>query len=133
MEPLSHLYTMLSEYQSVFKSNNFNHFQTFVQGLIYTPYRGTMTHIYQSTKPPTTYWTLPKFLSRSQWYTDELTSVLIQQVQKVYSKGVYVYDETQSTHAGRHQYGTHFFRNTRYNKRNLHACVNNIQRIYGKI
>ena len=118
MEPLSHLDTMLSEYQSVFKSNNFNHFQTFVQGLIYTPYRGTMTQIYQSTKPPTTYWTLPKFLSRSRWCIDKLTSVLIQQVQKVYSQGVYVYDETHSTHAGRHPYGTHFFRNARYHKRN---------------
>jgi len=64
MEPLSYLDTMLSEYQSVFKYNNFNHFQTFVKGLISTPYRGTMTQIYQSTKPPTTYWTLPKFLSR---------------------------------------------------------------------
>ncbi len=119
MKPLSHLETMLSEYQSVFKYNsNFNHFQTFVQGLISTPYRGTMTQIYQSTKPTSTYWTLPKFLSRSQWCIDELTSILTQQVQKVYSKGVYVYDETKSTNEGRHQYGTHFFRNTRYNKRN---------------
>jgi len=90
MKPLSHLDTMLSEYQSVFKYNNFNHFQTFVQGLIYTPYRSTMTQIYQSTRPLTTYWTLPKFQSRSQWCIDELTSVLTQQVQKVYSKGVYV-------------------------------------------
>ena len=76
MEPLSHLDTILSEYQSVFKSNNFNHFQTVVQGLIYTLYRGTMTQIYKSTRLPTTYWTLPKFLSRSQWCIDELTSVL---------------------------------------------------------
>ena len=57
----------------------------------------TMTLIYQSTKPPTTYWTLPKFLSRSQWRIEELTSVLLQQVQAVYSKGVYVYDETLAT------------------------------------
>ena len=118
MKPVSHLLTMLSEYKSVFKYNNFKHFQTFVKGLICTSHRGTMTQIYQSTRPPTTYWTLPKFLSRSTWCLDELTSVLIQQVQKVYSKGVYVYDETHSTNEGCHQHGTHFFRNTRYNKRN---------------
>ena len=119
MNPLSHLDAMLSEYQSVFKSNNnFKHFQTFVRGLIFTPYRGTMTQIYQSTKPSTTYWTLPKFLSRSQWCIDELTSVLIQQVQKLGSSPVYVYDETKSTNEGCHQYGTHFFKNTRYNRRN---------------
>ena len=48
MRPLSHLDAMLSEYQSVCKCNNFNHFQTFVQGLIFTEYRDTMTQIYQS-------------------------------------------------------------------------------------
>lgn len=119
MKTLFYLGTMLSDYQPVFKyKNNFEHFQTFVKGLIFTPSRGTMTQIYQSTKPSTTYWTLPKFLSRSKWCIDELTSVLTQQVQKVYSKGVYVYDETKSVGEGIHQYGTHFFRNTRYNKRN---------------
>ena len=51
---------MLSDYQPVFKyKNNFKHFQTFVKGLIFTPSRGTMTQIYQSTKLSTTYWTLP--------------------------------------------------------------------------
>ena len=118
MDPLFRLDHMLSEYKPLFKYNDFDHFCAFVKGLIYTPYRGTMTQIYQSTKPPTTYWTLPKFLSRSRWCIDALTSVLIQQVQEVYSQGIYIYDETHSTNAGHHQYGTHFFRNTRYNKRN---------------
>ena len=79
---------------------------------------GTMTEIYQSTGPSSTYWTGPKFLSRSKWRIDEVISVLIQHVQKEYSKGVYVYDETHSTNNGRHQYGTHFFKDTRSNKRN---------------
>ena len=118
MNPLFYLETMLSQYQSVFKYNNFNSFQTFVKGLICTLHRGTMTQIYQSTRPSNTYWTLPKFLSRSKWDIDELTSVLIKQVQEKYSKGVYVYDETHSTHNGTKQYGTHYYRNTRYNKRN---------------
>ena len=97
MEPLLRLYSMLSEYQHLFKYKNFNHFRTFVKGLIKTPHRGTMTQIYQSVNPSTTYWTLPKFLDRSTWCVDDLTSVLTQQVQSVFSKGVYVYDETHST------------------------------------
>ena len=80
MNLLFHLDSMLSEYQPVFKSNNLNSFKTFVKGLIWTPHRGTMTQIYQSTRPSRTYWTLPKFLSRSKWDIDEVTSVLIEQV-----------------------------------------------------
>ena len=87
-------------------------------GLINTRHRGTMTQIYESAKPSTTYWTLPKFLSRGLWCVDEVTSVLTRQVQSVFSQGVYVYDETKSVNEGIHQYGTHFFRNTRYQKRN---------------
>ena len=40
MEPLLRLYSMLSEYQHLFKYKNFNHFRTFVLGLINTPHRG---------------------------------------------------------------------------------------------
>ena len=36
MTPLSHLEDMLSEFRPLFKHNNFNHFQTFVKGLIST-------------------------------------------------------------------------------------------------
>lgn len=90
MTPLSHLETMLSEYQPVFKYYaNFNHFRAYVKGLINTPHRGTMTQIYLSTQPATTYWPLPKFLSRPKWCVDELTSVLTRQVQTTFSKGVY--------------------------------------------
>ena len=118
MDPLFRLEDMLSDFQSLFNHNNFNHFRTFVTGLINTPYRGTMTHIYESGTPSTTYWTLPKFLSRGVWCVDEVTSVLTRQVQSVFSEGVYIYDETKSINEGIHQYGTHFFRNTRYQKRN---------------
>ncbi len=51
MNPLFYLDSMLSQYSSVFKYNNFNHFQTIVKGLICTPHCGTMTQIYQSTRP----------------------------------------------------------------------------------
>ncbi|RKU15601.1 hypothetical protein C6501_06820 [Candidatus Poribacteria bacterium] len=89
-----------------------------MKGLINTPHRGTMTQIYLSTQPETTYWSLPKFLGRSKWCLDELTSVLTRQVQTTFSEGVYTYDETKSINDGVCQEGTHLFINTRYNKRN---------------
>lgn len=118
MNPLLRFEYMLSDYRTLFKSNNFERFQTFIRGLINTPHRGTMTQIYLSTEQSTTYWPLPKFLSRSKWSVDKLTSFLTRQVQNAYGKGVYVYDETHSTNNGLKQFGTHFFRNTRYNTRN---------------
>ena len=121
MNPLFHLDTMLSQYQSVFNYNNFSNFETYVKGLIFTPHRGTMTQIYQSTRPSNSYWALPKFLSRSKWDIDEVTSVLIKQVQEKNNKNdknVYVYDEGHSTTDGTKQHGLHIFRNTRYNIRN---------------
>ena len=96
MDPLFRLETMLSDYKCLFKHNNFNHFCTFVMSLINTPHRGTMTQVYESGKQSTIYWALPKFLYRGIWCVDERTSFLTRQVQSVFSKGVYVYDETKS-------------------------------------
>ena len=118
MTPLSHLEDMLSAFRPLFKHNNFNHFQTFVKGLISTPHRGTMTQVYLSTEQSTTYWCLPKFLSRGAWCVDQVTSSLRLQVQTVYPTGVYIYDESHAVSEGFKQVGTHFFRNTRYQKRN---------------
>ena len=118
MDPLSRLEDMLSEFRPLFKYNNFDHFQTFVEGLINTPDRGTMTQVYLSTDPSTRYWCLPKFLSRGVWCVDQVASSLRCQVQRVYGTGVYVYDESYTTTNGTQQVGTHFFRNTRYQKRN---------------
>ncbi len=39
-------------------------------------------------------------------------------MQNAFSEGVYVYDETHASNNGLKQFGTHFFRNTRYNTRN---------------
>ena len=118
MDPLSRLEDMLSEFRPLFKYNNFDHFQTFVEGLINTPDRGTMTEVYLSTEQSTRYWCLPKFLSRGVWCVDQVASSLRCQVQRVYGTGVYVYDESYTTTNGTQQVGTHFFRNTRYQKRN---------------
>ena len=118
MDPLFRLENMLSEFRPLFKHNNFDHFQTFVKGLINTPHRGTMTQLYLSTAASGRYWSLPKFLSRGIWCVDEVASSLRHQVQTVYATGVYVYDESHATTDGKQQVGTHFFRNTRYQKRN---------------
>ena len=118
MDPLSRLDDMLSDFRPLFKHNNFNHFETFVKGLIRTPHRGTLTQIYLSTEQSGRYWSLPKFLSRGVWCVDEVTSSLIRQVLSAYPKGVCVYDESHATTDGVRQVGTHFFRNTRYQKRN---------------
>ena len=118
MNPLSRLEDMLSDFSPLFKHNNFTHFQTMVKGLINTPHRGTLTQIYLSTDQSGRYWCLPKFLSRGVWCVDEVTLSLMRQVQAVYAKGVYVYDESHATTDGKHQVGAHFFRNTRYQKRN---------------
>ena len=133
MNPLLRLDNMLSDYRSLFKYNNFDHFCSFIHGLINTPHRGTMTQIYLSTEQSKTYWPLPKFLSRSKWSVDKLTSVLTRQVQDTFSNGVYVYDETHSTNNGIKQFGTHFFRNTRYNTRNTNQSKFNRGHEFGAI
>ena len=51
MDPLSRLEDMLSEFRPLFKYNNFDHFQTFVEGLINTPDRGTMTQVFYQQIP----------------------------------------------------------------------------------
>ena len=118
MDPLFRLEDMLSKFRPLFKYNNFDHFQTFVKGLINTPHRGTMTQIYLSTEQSATYWCLPKFLSRGIWCVDKVASSLRRQVQTVYGTGVYVYDESHAISDGKRENGTHFFINTRYQKRN---------------
>ena len=118
MTPLSRLEDMLSDFSPLFKHNNFTHFQAFVKGLINTPHRGTLTQIYLSTEQSQRYWSLPKFLSRGVWCVDEVASSLLHQVQTAYPKGVYVYDGSHAVNDGFKQVGTHFFRNTRYQKRN---------------
>ena len=109
MDSLFRLETMLANHQSVFKSENFNHFRGFVMGLINMQDRPTLTNIYQAGSSKTTYWALPKFLSRGQWYADEATACLTRQVRSVFSQGVYVYDETHVVKMDSEQYGVHFF------------------------
>ena len=109
---------MLSDYQHLFKYKNYNHFRTIVTGLINTPHRATLTNVYQTSAKTASYWVLPKFLFRGQWCADKVASVLTHPVRNVFRKGVYVYDETDTTKTGKSQYGLHFFRSTSYQTRN---------------
>ncbi len=43
---------------------------------INAPHRGTMTEVYLSMEQSTTYWCLPKFLSRGVWCIDDVASSL---------------------------------------------------------
>ena len=87
-------------------------------GLITHRHRATITGIYQAVRPKTGYNSLVKFLSRSRWDADKVAQHLIQLLQHRFDKWVYVYDETHAVKTGNKQFGLHFFRNHRYQKRN---------------
>jgi hypothetical protein len=59
-----------------------------------------------------------KFLSRGKWDADFLAQKLLCLIQKYYENWVYIYDETHAIKTGKAQFGLHFFRNYRYQKRN---------------
>ena len=59
-----------------------------------------------------------KFLSRGKWDADAVAQRLIKLLQQRFDNWVYVYDETRAIKTGEQQFGLHFFRNHRYQKRN---------------
>jgi hypothetical protein len=59
-----------------------------------------------------------KFLSRGKWDADAVAQLLIKLLQSIFKKWVYVYDETHAIKTGKSQFGLHFFRNHKYQKRN---------------
>ena len=64
------------------------------------------------------YGSLVKFLSRGKWDSDAVAQRLIKLLQQRFDNYVYVYDETRAIKTGEKQFGLHFFRNHRYQKRN---------------
>lgn len=59
-----------------------------------------------------------KFLSRGKWDADAVAKRLLEFLQATFENWVYVYDETHAKKTGKAQFGLHFFRNYRYQKRN---------------
>ena len=111
---LSHI---LTEFGPLFNRPNFALFCTFILGLITHRRQATLTEIYQAVRPKSGYGSLVKFLSRGKWDADAVAKRLIQLLQTRFDKWVYVYDETHAVKTGNQQFGLHFFRNHRYQKR----------------
>ncbi len=109
---------ILTEFRPLFNRQNFALFCTFIVGLITHRHRATVTGVYQAIRPKSGYNSLVKFLSRGQWDADGVAKHLIKLLQQQFDNWVYVYDETRAIKTGTKQFGLHFFRNHRYQKRN---------------
>ena len=109
---------ILTQFRPLFNRQNFALFCTFIVGLITHRYRATMTGIYQAIRPKSGYNSLVKFLSRGKWEADAVAQHLIKLLQQQFDNWVYVYDETRAIKTGNKQFGLHFFKNHRYQKRN---------------
>ena len=112
------LVDILTQFRPLFNRQNFALFCTFIIGLITHRHRATLTGIYQAVRPKVGYGSLVKFLSRGKWDSDAVAQRLIKLLQQRFDNWVYVYDETRAIKTGEEQFGLHFFRNHRYQKRN---------------
>ena len=112
------LVDILTQFRPLFNRQNFALFCTFIAGLITHRHRATLTGIYQAVRPKVGYGSLVKFLFRGNWNGDAVAQHLIKLLQQRFDNWVYVYDETRAIKTGEEQFGLHFFRNHRYQKRN---------------
>lgn len=118
MDFFFHLTEILLYFRPLFNSQNFALFCAFIYGFLFYPGRKTVTGLYIGSQPKSCYWSLIKFLSRGKWDADVVAKRLLELLQTVFKHWVYVYDETHAQKTGKAQFGLHFFRNHRYQKRN---------------
>jgi hypothetical protein len=118
METSALLDPIIYAFRDLFGSQNFVLFYAYVWGVLLCTGRQTVTRIYQAGQPPTRYWSVVKFLSRGQWDWEQVSLRLIRVLVTVLPSWVYVYDQTYAIKTGKKQFGLHFFRNHRYQKRN---------------
>jgi len=85
---------------------------------LFYPGRKTVTGLYLGSHPKSCYWSLIKFFSRGKWNADAVAKRWLNFLQTHFKDWVYVYDETHAKKTGKTQFGLHFFRNYRYQKRN---------------
>ena len=119
MNLLLHLESILSDFRHLFNSQNFALFQALIVGFMTQTNGGALTHLYQSSPSKTRYWSFPKFFSRGNWDSDAVAACLLKRIQQVFPDWVYVYDETHAQKMGASQYGLHFFRNFKYQRRSV--------------
>ena len=128
MNIISSINDILAFFQPLFNSQGYALFCSFIFGILCYPKRKTISGIYQCRSADqrknrecpseSRYWSMVKFLSRGKWDADVLAQNLLCLIQKHYENWVYVYDETHTIKTGKAQFGLHFFRNYRYQKRN---------------
>ena len=114
---MDNLYVILNLFRPLFNSCNYVLFVAFILGLMFYPGRKNVSGICLVTDP-SFYWSLIKFLSRAKWNQDSVALTLLKILQSVFKNWVYVYDETHAIKTGKSQFGLHFFRNHKYQKRN---------------
>jgi hypothetical protein len=118
MNIISSINDLLAFFQPLFNAQGYALFCSFILGILCYPKRKTITGIYLASSPKSKYWSMVKFLSRGKWDVNALALKLLQLIQKHFENWVYVYDETHAIKTGKAQFGLHFFRNYRYQKRN---------------
>jgi hypothetical protein len=118
MNIISSINDILAFFQPLFNYQGYILFCSFILGILCYPKRKTISGIYQACPSKSRYWSMVKFLSRGKWDADLLAQKLGHLIQKYYENWVYIYDETHTIKTGKAQFGLHFFRNYRYQKRN---------------
>ena len=133
MDLLFCLDRILTDFRDLFNTQNFALFRAFIIGLIVNNSRGTVTQIYQASPRSKRYWSFVKFLSRGKWDADAVAIRLIKWIVNHFPNWVYVYDDTQAIKTGKTQWGVHFFRNFRYQKRNVNQSKFHLGHQFGAL
>ena len=124
---------ILTDFRHLFNTQNFALFHAVIIGLIAHSGRGTLTSIYQASPSSKRYWSFVKFLSRGKWDADAVAIQLLKRIQTHFPYGVYVYDDTKAIKTGKTQWGLHFFRNFRYQKRNVNQSKYHLGHQFGAL
>ncbi len=114
---MDYLYIILNNFRHLFNIQSYTLFCAFILGIMFSNERKTVTGVCKATNTKK-YWSMLKFLSRSNWNSDALAITLIKLIQSIIKDWVYVYDETHSIKTGKSQFGLHFFPNHKYNSKN---------------
>jgi len=108
---------ILNVFRPLFAYNGYALFCAFITGFMFHTGRKTVTGTYLASDFKGSYWSMVEFLSRSVWDADAVARMMITLLQSIFKDWVYVYDETHAIKTGKSQFGLHFFRNHKYQKR----------------
>ena len=124
---------ILTDFRHLFNTQNFALFHAVIIGLIAHSGRGTVTSIYQARPSSKRYGSFVKFLARGKWDADAVAIQLLKRIQTHFPDGVYVYDDTKAIKTGKTQWGLYFFRNFRYQKRNVNPSKYHLGHQFGAL